>query len=210
MLLKQHATAGVLWASLVLPLSSPEKWIDLPYSGKPRNEVTHSASGLKVGVKQSSSPLFFPLGETMKLRGVKVRGSLSGLPVLGAGGIEADDYALRLGLVTEGTRKLTWFDRWLAPGWLKRLSELAPENGVGRIVFLKLAQTEDAGTIRLHPKDESLEERVVLRVSKPGPFAFDYTLPEPLQVVAIWIQADGDDTKSSYELSLTSVEVSGD
>ena len=47
-----------------------------------------------------------------------------------------------------------------------------------------------------------LEEEVVLQKQTPGEFSWDYELKTPLEVFGIWIQSDGDDTHSKFNVEI--------
>lgn len=202
----------LLLASLLVPLESSTRWYHLEYMGKPSNTVVFDAGALKVHVKKSASPLFYRLDGPLPVKAVSVSGHVSALPALpedreeGWGAI--DDFALRLGIISEGDRRFSWLERIFLPRWLNKLADLAGDSGLGSIRFLTLAQRAPEGALRRHPKFEFLEEEVARRMTVPGDFSFSRPLPEVRMVRALWIQADGDDSRSSFTTRLDRIELS--
>lgn len=168
---------------------------------------------MRLEVRSSASPLFRAVEPAWDVSQIVFSGNVSALPVLppeSEEGIdEGDDFPLRLGLVTEGTRTIGWLERLWAPKWLKELTDLAPNRGIGKIVFLTLAQKRPLGSRRVHPKNDHIEEFVVGEMKAPGTFTVKHHLQENLRAVAVWVQADGDDTKSSFDLDLEKIELEG-
>lgn len=197
-----------LLALLSLPLSGGERWHPLRYGDKPANEITYGEK-LEIQVKGSASPLFYDFGQTADLEFVKVEGELGGLPALPDGKTEgeggADDLPLRFGIVVEGNERLGWLQRLFAPGWLKQLTEIVSDRNFEGVRFLTIAQRTEPGSTRVHPMSRYLTEEVVKRMDKPGPFSFEKTYTEPPRMMGLWIQADGDDTRSSFNVALKSV-----
>ena len=61
-------------------------------------------------------------------------------------------------------------------------------------------------TEREHPDGNGLyTELIIERVFADGDFNFNYVLPMPERVIALWISADGDDTGSKYALTVNSI-----
>ena len=138
---------------------------------------------------------------------VSGRLSLDGSLQQGAPG--ADDYALRIGLVESGTRRLGWFQRLAAPSWVKRLFALAPaDTGISRVQFLNVAESPGhVGSARQHPGSDLLYEHVVTAIDPEGRFAIDYTLERATSVLALWLGSDGDDTSSTFSVTLERLEL---
>ncbi len=197
-----------LFTVLTLPLSG-DRWQALPYGDKTANEITFSDKELRISVKSSASPLFYRFRERLGLRSVAVKGILSALPQLPAdikeGEKGADDLALRFGIVLGGDKKIGWFERLFAPAWLKQLSEVMAGQSFGGVHFLTLSQTQTVGTTRQHPTSHYLEEEVVKKVERAGPFSFEHIFAKAPQTLGLWLQSDGDDTHSSFDLSLHSI-----
>lgn len=194
---------------MAIPLNGGDHWHSLSFDDHPANEVSFSENSLKIGVKGTSSPLFYHFDETAWVRTAFVDGVVSGLPAIPTDKTEgekgADDFALRFGVVLEGTESLNWFQRLFAPGWLKRLGELFPGRHFGSVEFLTLAQRTAIGTRRQHPMNDALHEEVAGRKTEAGPFTLEKVFSEPQKAMGLWIQSDGDDTRSSFDVTLRSI-----
>ncbi len=120
-----------------------------------------------------------------------------------------DDYALRLGIVEAGSRRLGRFERLTAPHWLRTLFDLAPPpTGIGRVRFLNVGVApSQVGRARKHPMSDLLEERVVAAPDEQGYFHIDEPLAPPPTALGIWLSADGDDTGSCYSMLLHRLEL---
>ena len=199
-----------LFGGLMIPLQTyTPQWHSFQYSGVNSNSVAFSKEGLTIQVHNSASPLFYQLGETLKVKTVKVHGSLTGIPQMSSISPEkedGDDLPFRLGFVESSAKEPGWFQRLLLPQWIKDLLTLFPGRGLRKVTFLTVSKENPPGTSRLHPKSELLEEIVALKQNKPGPFAFTYDFSNPISAEALWIQPDGDDTHSTYSMTLNHLE----
>ncbi|MCB0422601.1 MAG: hypothetical protein KDD61_16485, partial [Bdellovibrionales bacterium] len=80
--------------------------------------------------------------------------------------------------------------------------------GIDKIYFFNLVDQEALkGSERQHPLSEYIHEKNVWFQNEEGPFEFTHTLNKPLKILAIWISIDGDDTKSSFETSLSEIKL---
>lgn len=199
-----------------LPVQQKEGWELLTFKSLPGHKVNFDSSGLKVEVSKSASPIIFPLKQAMDVSSIKVVGQLSKLLQLPEGKKQGDkgvdDFVLRVGLVVEGKKRLSWVQRQVAPQWVLKLHALAPKDkGIDRIEFLVADQTGVLkGSSRTHPLSDLLIEKFVWSLPKAGDFALDYTYAAPVRAGAIWLSIDGDDTKSDYQLILSKIVLNED
>ncbi len=211
--LNQVGAKTLLLAAFALPMDSSQNWQILEFRNIKPHKTEFTTKGLKLKVEASASPIIFPLPQGMKVSEVQVEGLLSGLLTLkkeiAQGQKGNDDYTLRIGLVVEGKKRLNFAQRMVAASWVKKLFDLAPKDkGVDRIEFLVATQTAEAvGQKRVHPLTDLIQEQVVWSLLKPGAFNLSHKFSEPLPVVAIWLSIDGDDTKSSYEINLSKIQL---
>lgn len=204
----------VCTALLALPLASPLDWIEWGYRGLARHEVTRSAAGLRVSVNHSAGAIAYRLQAPVTVTGLSATGRLEGrLAVTGPlqGQPGHDDYALRVGLVTKGDRRLGFFQRRLAPAWVRTLHDMAPAgSGISDVQFFNLGvEGATLNRQRRHPLHELLRETVVAVPCSDGTFSFTVALNTPVEVLGIWIGTDGDDTRSTFTLLLTSLTLDG-
>ena len=143
-----------------------------------------------------------------------MQGSVTGLPKIPEGQIQGDkktdDFAIRLGLVVAGKRRLTRRERFFASELVKRLSELVPKSkGIDHALFLNLAN--DPGPNwrkRVHRLGRGMiREQIACASSGSGQFTIDVKFDEPLKVLALCIVSDGDHTKSSFELTVKNIQL---
>jgi hypothetical protein len=196
-----------------VPLDRTNGWLFLKYSKIPSNAVHTTPAGLKIGVTNSAAPAVFPLTNILRITELRAKGRLSGSLKIPAGrqGEKAfDDYALRVGVVEPGTRTLNWREKLLAADWVKRLFALAPPGtGISKVHFFNVgADAAQLGITRPHPKSNLMEETVLVVPDAQGNFAFTNHFTHPLPVLAVWISADGDNSKSSFAVLLEKIELS--
>ena len=207
--MKTRCIGFVFLGLLAIPLDKKAQWTDLGFSQSRKTLTSFSSEGLRLAIDKSSSPLFYPLSQILKVHTVKLEFELSGLPKIPEGSTEgldhADDFSLRLGLVVSGDNQLSWFQKFFAPRWLKLISEKSEPYHLGKALFLTVSQTLPEGTKRKHPKSNLLEEVVVLRASKPGAYSVSWRSPEELDTYALWVQSDGDDTASSFDVLIKNI-----
>jgi hypothetical protein len=203
----------VLAAAVAIPLQSGQSWQVLKYRSIPPNQVEFSPAGLSIKVKSSASPVIYPLPSLLTIKSVRTVGKVIGtlqLPATKEQGTKgADDYQLRVGLVLKGQQRLNFMQRAVAADWVVKLFDLAPKDvGIDRILFLNGTHVDKAvGTERVHPLSELLHERVLWKIPSGGDFDFKYEFPAPVEVLALWLSSDGDDTASTYEVQLTQLEL---
>jgi hypothetical protein len=201
----------VLWGVLALPLNSMHDWHELKFNGSTKSTVTADAVGLTVHVASSSSPIVLALEKPTLVESIEVAGQANALPKLPSdreeGSPGADDYALRVGLVYQGENSLSWWQLLFAPTWVKEMLKLHSDQKFEKVLFLALSQQFDPGRHRKHPKFMYVEEEVAQKVTGPGPFSFQTKLSETSPVFAVWIHADGDDTKSTFDTTIKSIKL---
>ena len=200
---------------IAIPLGNKDGlWQSLSFRSLPQNQVTFAKKEISVEVKKSSSPLIYPLKNPQKVQSITLKGrvkkgALAIPPGATQGDGKADDYILKVGLVKKGEKTLNWFQRKIAPDWVLKLYSLAPKNtGVSHIEFLVLgSQEKSLGRKRTHPLSNLLQEEVI-GIFKPGkPFVLHKKFAKPMETLALWISVDGDDTGSSFDVGIDSIEI---
>lgn len=199
-------------ATFKLSLDRTNGWMFLNYRGIPSNTFRVSPAGLVIGVTNSAAPAVFPLTNQLPVTELRVSGKITGLLTIPPGkqGLKGfDDYAIRVGLVESGARTLSWREKLASADWVKKLFALAPpDTGINRIHFLNLGtDAKQVGQTRVHPMSELMFETVVAMPDAGGHFAFTNRFARPMSVLALWIACDGDDTKSTFAVTLNKVEL---
>jgi hypothetical protein len=191
---------------IIIPLSTKGSWIEENYSKIPSNKVSYNSSGVSVFVNHSASPLIYPLKEAKKVKSINIKGIFHSLPKFIKG---ADDQALRVGLVVEGEKKLSFLKKSFAANWVKRLYELSSANsGIDRVYFYSVTQDPSMqGVSRQHPLSDLIWENYFSIVKTPGSFNYDIKVDLPRKTIGIWIGIDGDDTKSSYQVDINNLSL---
>lgn len=204
---------SLLFSVLIIPTQNFRDWKIEKFSKIPKNEVSASKEGLRIKVENSASPFIFPLKTNKKILGFKIEGEFLGLPqfsdITKQGEKGFDDYALRLGFVIRGDKKLTGLKRLIAADWVKNLfSFVSDESGLDRVLFFNVTQHQNQlGKERLHPSTDLFEEHFFKLVSAPGPFLYEHQFKTKQDVAALWLSIDGDDTKSKFEVLISELVV---
>ena len=203
---------NVRGGTFALPLDQTNGWQFLKYRKIPPNTFHCTSAGLVIGVTNSAAPAVFPLTNELRVTEMRVRGKISGslkVPPDRQGEKGYDDYTLRVGLVEPGARTLSWWEKLTAADWVKKLFALAPPGtGIGKICFFNVGtDATQMGRGRLNSSDGLMEQTVVAVPDADGRFAFTNRFAEPLKVIAVWISSDGDDTHSSFAITLNKVEL---
>jgi len=191
-----------------VPVGELAAWKTLAFRNIAANTVTVNDEGLHIVVRKSASPLVYKLDAPLTVTGVTVEANWAGALKLPENTVQgedgADDFVLKLGVVEAGDRKLNWLQRRIAADWLQQLFKLAPAGtGVRRINFLSTTQQQAlVGSARVHPLNDLLYETRVTYLPSPGEFTMTYRFPEPVDVLGLWISADGDDTASNFDLQI--------
>jgi hypothetical protein len=198
--------------TFALPLGKTNGWQFLSYRKIPPNTFRSTPDGLAIAVTNSAAPAVFPLSNGLQMTELRASGKIIGklkIPPGKQGKRGFDDYTVRVGLVESGTRRLNWRERIAAADWVKKLFALAPPGtGIGKIHFFNIGtDARQIGRTRVHPMSDLLEETVVATPGSDGHFTFTNRFTKPLNIIAVWISCDGDDTKSSFAMTLSQVEL---
>lgn len=194
--------------------SHEQGWKVIQFRSKPPNKVVSDKDGLHIGVECSVNLLAYCLSEPVQVNGVLLRGAVTGLPKIQGnrrqGDKKADDFAIRIGLVISGTKKLSKIEKLFAPELVKRLCELAPNSeGIDHVLFLNLANDPPPKwRNRIHPIGKGLlRERIGCVKNEPGDFTLKVEFQKPYTVLALCIISDGDDTKSKYQVTVRNIQL---
>lgn len=198
--------------TILLPLTKTNDWQFLSYRKIPPNTFRATPEELEIGITNSAAPAIFPLKGFPQVTELRVTGKISGslkLPPKKQGEKGFDDYTVRVGLVESGERTLSWRERHFGPDWVKRLFSLAPDGtGIRQIRFFNVGtEPRQIGATRQHPLSELMKETVVAVPDASGQFSFTNKFSSPIKTLAVWISCDGDDTKSSFTVVLTKIEL---
>ena len=211
-----HASAVAESAIHDIPLQSSEGWELHTFSSVQANQVSFSNLGMLFDVNASASPIIYPLPEGKSINEVSLRAEIYGylnLDGKSQGEKNADDFVLRLGLVHAGEKQLNFLQRSIAPGWINRLYELAPDDtGISHIEFYNVYSDRSlSGKSRIHPlSDLMLENFITPRPTDSNRVVMQFKPESDKPVLALWISIDGDDTKSNYQVLLKELRLKSD
>jgi len=202
---------ALLGMIIVIPLTQSSGWRILEYRGIPPHRVAFTSAGLTIAVDRSASPIARPLDAPRRIVGLQARGRVTGVLATTAreqGTSGHDDFVLRIGLVEAGAKRPNALQRRLAPPWVRQLFALAPPGaGIAQIRFFNVGlESSQRGWTRRHPKSELLSEKIVTAPDDAGRFEIDVRM-DPLEVLAVWLAADGDDTGSRFEVLLEHLQL---
>ena len=199
-------------AAFVVPTSSLDGWKELQFNKIPKNTVSVvNHNSLKVEVKDSASPLIYKLPDVVTTKSVEFTYDLVSQEALnfskGKSSTFPEDFILRIGLVAKGEKLLGWLQKKIAAQWVLELFSLAPKDvGLDKIYFHNIALSQQqVGSYRVHPKSDLMNEEII--GSFPENKKVNHILKKPIDVVAIWISIDGDDTKSSFVTEINELKL---
>ncbi len=189
-------------ASRVIPLAV-DGLKPVTFSGIPPTRYTNEGPVLVASVEASSSFLLLPFAKAESVRAVQFAWKPDGGPQVNDAAHEAskagDDAALRVGLILAGSAPLVPF---FAPSWIKavRDSLLLPSD---ELVYLVVGAKHAPGETWPSPYSSSITYRAV----GDTPLAEGWrqarvVLPQAVDVVGVWLMADGDGTKARFTTRL--------
>lgn len=183
-------------------------WLVLAYNKIPANKVDFIRNSLSIQVAKSAGPIVYKLKNTEKISGFVVKGTFKGKKELELNEFD-EDSILRFGLVATGRQTLSGIKRFLAADWVKKLFALASDGtGLDKIYFYNITNRKELlGKSRSHPKSELIYESAFLLLDKEGPFEMAVNLPQPIEIAAIWISVDGDDTQSEFVTMISDIAI---
>ena len=193
------------------PLKDQQQWQLLNYDGIPANQVQFSPNSLTIKVNQSASPLIYPLPKPLLIDALSMNLSINGQLNLSEhpqGESQADDFIFRIGVVYQGNRQLSLFQKAFAPKWVQTLFQLAPtDTGISYIHFFNVYSDDRlSSSRRTHPASELIVEDFEIRRTG-NQMSLKFQPETNKKVLALWISSDGDDTASNYQITLRNLIV---
>ncbi len=201
--------AGPAFADTVNPLHYEYRHVtfdDIP----PSSYEVDADGTLTADVDRSSSFLLIPFDRVVTVDTVTWEWQSDGRPDLQSAAHEesksGDDALLRIGLLVQGDEpsRIPWF----LPAWIRQVREdLEPET-TGSMLFLVSGGLHAAGETWVSPYADTIRHLAVAGIpSADGWRRSRATLPEPLDVVGLWLMADGDDTEAGFRTRLRRLEL---
>ncbi len=188
-----------------LTFNSLDTWKEIRFNGIPPTEYTASRAGLQIKTRQSSSALLNIFEHIEVFQGFSVEGHSDGSILLS----KADeDFALRIGFLVPGTLDISWLDKLFLPGWVKELKTSNPgfQFKELRLWNFKVKQEPSNSKITSKKSKFVVEKNDQLTWEKTE-FSATINFENQMECFGVWIQSDGDDSKSSFDLSLNKVNL---
>lgn len=187
-----------------------QQWEQVNYRKIKANTVNTVNGHMVINVDQSSSALVYPFAKAKKIKGLNIDAQMKGeinyqdkIP----GSMGADDFPLRIGLIEQGSNTLNFFQKTLAPQWLKKLNAFSANYGGLNQVYTLLFYTQSPDfEQREHPLSKYFYE-VSLAQFKNGELKYRYKFDQPTQNIGLWISTDGDDTQSKFSITIHHLEL---
>ena len=201
-------------AGLLASFTQPSAWRSLEFDGVPANRVSYEGGSMMIAVDGSGSPLVSVFPDPVKMREVTVTGTIKGTLKVAPGDLwtkNHDDALLRLGLIEPGTKKLSAIQRLAAPAWIKMLEKMFSEKmeGLGKIrCYHLMPDASLIGKSRVNPMGDTFIETIQAAPNADGSFVLKVSFPDdPLTVAGLWLLADGDDTNSSFSVTISEISI---
>ncbi|MCI0535508.1 MAG: hypothetical protein L0Z50_09780 [Verrucomicrobiales bacterium] len=209
--MKNHFANGWVALSLLLPLGQPDAWHPVEFKKISVNVTAFATNSMTFRVENSASALVSPVTNAPRVTRLYVMGHVEGAwrSVAEKRFSRTDDMVLRVGLVESGPRRLNGFEQRVAPDWLKEFFRLMPAHaGIAKVHFFNVSARQ--GTEEREPPRSGRQlvvEQVVTTPEADGRFEFTCPLPQPMKAIAVWLGADGDDSHSSFVVTVERVEI---
>ncbi len=198
--------------SFLLPIGS-ETWQELRFGRIEPNKVKYERGGMTISVCESGSPLVRIHERPLRIRRVTVTGTVVGelkVPIDQPKAARFDDALLRVGIITAGEQRLSGLQKRLAPEWLRQLDALVAKGnaGIGEIRSgLLVPFSEWVGESRINPKFDIFRDIIADAPELGGKFRITVELPDAPTTVGLWLQADGDDSASTFQIHIDQILV---
>jgi hypothetical protein len=191
------------YTSIIIPLDQ-SAWQHIQFGKIKANLITYPKNQISIQVNKSSSFLVHPLNEEILISEISISGSTSG-------DIEKslEDSLLKIGLIVPGSKRLSGPKSWFAKKWIKKVYKLAPKGkGLDHLeMFVATTNKETIGSNRVHPASDFFTENFVFEIKKNKEFKLTHKLKTKVKTMALWLSADGDNTKSKFQTVIKSLEL---
>jgi len=189
-----------------------EAWSTLEYNNISPNKVTFTNGDLSVDVDKSAGSILHTFKKAEYVNKLTLKATVKGdlnIQKTKQGEKSTDDFLLRIGIIYEGKRKLSYFEKLFAPAWVKLVFSKTPKNvGVSKVVFYNVIS--DPRVLGLRKKKSgknSIDSHYILQKDQNGNINANLELPTDKKVVSIWLCFDGDDTNSKYKISINELKL---
>jgi len=116
-----------------------QKWEQINFNKIPKTKYTFKEDHLLIKVKKSNSPYILSFEEKVFK---KIQFKLSINRLLKTSDKKrnqiVDDFQFKIGFIIPGNRKLSFFEKMIAPSWVIQLEKLSKDYGIEKIIFFNL------------------------------------------------------------------------
>ena len=184
----------------------PDSFEHIQFKRIAPSKYTFNKGVLKADVDGSSSLLMLPFDRVQKIKQVSFEWRSVGIPEVKDAEQEAtkkgDDSVIKVGLLLKADEDS--FNPFV-PKWLKRVNELLSFSSEN-MVYLVADSKHEAGDGWVNPYNKRVSMVPVSSIQSDNDWQkVNHQLEEPLDVVGIWIMADGDNTDSKFTSYLTNI-----
>lgn len=181
---------------------------EISFDDIPKTKYSNVDGQLLSIVKKSSSILLQPFSKKQTVKTVKVvwkkTGDLKTKSFDHETTKSGDDAYFRVGLIVSGEAPTIPF---FAPAWIKKSKEILklPSD---KMIYLTVGSKAAAGKTWPSPYSGSIESMAPQKSVSTGEWTTsEFTLSKATEIVGLWIFADGDNTESSFNVSVKSIEI---
>lgn len=193
----------------IIPLV-PNQWLNLNYSKITPNQVNLKNKQMIIKVDKSANPIFHIFKKPKKIKELKLKGRLDISFPLSTLHLK-DDFALRVGLITEGDHQLGFWAKMVASDWLKTLFKLAEERGakgIGQIYFYALTDRKADLGISFDKEYSGINFKTIWFSYLKEDKSFEFNINAPQErILGVWINSDGDGSQTSFKIELNNIEI---
>jgi hypothetical protein len=197
-----------LLAALLIPLGQSNEWQAVQFKKITANVNSFTEAGLKINVASSASPLVHKLKSSCTTKKISAKFKIDGELKNSIDKFPEDAY-LRIGLVVPGERRLNRMERMFAADWILKLFELVPkDSGLSHIEFYNVVEAKLKSFLnraRVVTGSKDLMRETIVATAEQT--TLEVQVKESIVVAAIWLGADGDDTKSKFSVELTELKL---
>jgi len=200
-------------ASIVTVIGVPSDWHSLSFRSIPPIQTKVQKDQITLKVDASAGGLVRRLPAATRVKRFVITGSVTGQLKVDEKGLWEkgnEDAYLRVGLIAEGGRSLTRLERLVAPAWICTLDDVLNADGRAPSAIrnhLMVPHAAWIGKHRANPNMKQLVDHIVATPGADGRFTMRVDPPETLELVGLWLMADGDDSGSTFTVTLDSIKL---
>ena len=202
-----------LFTAVIAAIGTATDWHSLQFRRIPPIQHQVRDGKITLEVKSSAGGLVRLLPKGTRVKAFIVTGSVKGDLKLDAKHLWEkgnDDAYLRVGLIAEGGRRLSQLERLMAPDWITTMDDVLGADGRAPSAIhshLLVPHASWIGKQRANPSMKQLVDYIDATPGADGRFTMLVELPEALNLVGLWLMADGDDSGSTFTVSVDSLEL---